>query len=128
MQPIEEDELASDGGGDANEGGQAAVPYAVYDANVRKRCIGLMVNEEELSAFSHCTGIMRHTQAALGRLGDEMEQGKELRLPNGTALGVWSMARPEDDAALPTDFDSQFVQIRLDLAGAASGVRLDGDW
>ena len=89
-----------------------------------------MANKQELSAFLHSAGVMRRTQAMLGQLGGELEQGKELRLPNGTALGVWSMARPEDDAALPTEFDSQFVQIRLDLAGAASGVRLDGvgDW
>ena len=120
--------MASGGGGGATDDGQATVAYAVYDAKVRQRCIGLMVNEEELSAFSHSIGVMRRTQAMLGRLGGELEQGKELRLPNGTALGVWSMVRPEDDAALPTDFDSQFVQIRLDLAGAASGVRLDGDW
>ena len=40
-----------------------------------------MTLQQELSAFSHSVGVMRRTQAMLGQLGGELEQGKELRLP-----------------------------------------------
>ena len=93
--------MAGTGGGGATDGGQAAVAYAVYDVTVRKRCIGLMTNEMELSAYAHSGGVMRRTKTMLAHLSGELEQGKELRLLNGTALGVWSMTRPEDDEALP---------------------------
>ena len=117
------------GGAGGEVEGQAGVPYSTYDVEVRMKCVGLVTNEMDVSGYAQSARVMEcvkhllsmHYEQALGR-------GKELRLPNGTAAGIWSVARPEDEAAMPVAFNNDFMQISLDLVGARSGVRLEGDW
>ena len=128
MQPIEEERGAEAEMGGSNERGQANVPYAQYDVSVRMKSIGLIKNEEDIAAYASSHVVMQRTKRELARDFRELDGGTELKLVNGTASGLWCITRPERDDALPPGFDNRFVQIRLDLAGAASGVRLEGDW
>ena len=128
MQPNEVGQGAEAETGGASERGQASVPYAHYDVSVRMKSIGLVTNEEDITAYASSHMVMQRAKRELARDFPELDGGTELKLANGTASGLWCITRPERDGALPPGFDNRFVQIRLDLAGAASGVRLEGDW
>ena len=122
------EEMETDRGGAGGEG-EAGVPYANYDVTVKMRSVGLIINEEEIADYAQSARVMQRTKRMLeADYHAVLGGGKELRLPNGTAAGIWTLARPDNEDAMPAGFDNDFTQISLDLVGAKSGAKLEGDW
>ena len=122
------EEMETERGGAGGEG-EAGVPYAQYDVTVKMKSVGLITNEEEIADYAQGARVMQRTKRLLeANYRTDLGGGKELRLPNGTAAGIWTLARPDSEDAMPTGFGSDFTQISLDLVGAKLGAKLEGDW
>ena len=63
----------------------------------------------EIAKYVQGARVMERTKRSLSmHYAEAFGGGKELRLPNGSAAGIWTVVRPDSEDAIPATFDNDF--------------------